>query len=121
MHNPDPEILKTLSRRQRRKYIKQFYKTFRTESRTDRKREKWDAFEVAYENGIDPRESIANATSSSIGSVANAASNIMGGKGIGGLFGGGGANAAQGRISPQMMAGGLVLAVLVFLGFKSMK
>lgn len=53
-------------------------KMARIEMRKAKQEYKWSAFETAYENGIDPRESGWVGASQMVGSVASAASNIYG-------------------------------------------
>lgn len=75
------------------KQLKYDYKLGRTEivqtNRTDRNGNKFNAFSIAYANGMDPRKSMWEGISSSVGSVASAATAIMAPNQFGSVLGGG--------------------------------
>lgn len=94
---------------------RQEIKLAKIDAKTQRKEAKWDAFSIAYANGIDPRASVAGAIGDAFSNVsanaASALSNIYG-------FGFKPRNRPQEAYSPLDIPGGkqnILIIVLLFI------
>jgi hypothetical protein len=52
-------------------------KLAKIQAKTQRKESKWDAFSIAYSQGIDPRASVASAVGSAASNIAGSASSAL--------------------------------------------